>query len=121
MLRLLTIIILLFSFKICYGQSGSCGIVANVNIINNSICEPCSYNGPPILINELMISPITGDGSISGPGGISTGRGEWIELYNPDFCDSVDISCYYLGNSTAEGTGGFRLPSGTIIPPMDLQ
>jgi gliding motility-associated-like protein len=117
MLRLLTIIILLFSLKICYGQSGSCGIVANVNIINNSICEPCSYNGPPILINELMISPITGDGSISGPGGISTGRGEWIELYNPDLCDSVDISCYYLGNSTAEGTGGFRLPSGTIIPP----
>ncbi|NDA99310.1 MAG: hypothetical protein EBY31_08935, partial [Flavobacteriia bacterium] len=95
MLRLLTIIILLFSVKICYGQSGSCGIVANVNIINNSICEPCSYNGPPILINELMISPITGDGSISGPGGISTGRGEWIELYNPDLCDSVDISCYY--------------------------
>jgi len=117
MLRFLAIIILLFFFKICYGQSGSCGIVANVNIINNSICEPCSYNGPPILINELMISPITGDGSISGPGGISTGRGEWIELYNPDLCDSVDISCYYLGNSTAEGTGGFRLPSGTIIPP----
>ncbi|NDC92622.1 MAG: hypothetical protein EB087_02765, partial [Flavobacteriales bacterium] len=117
MLRLLTIIILLFSVKICYGQSGSCGIVANVNIINNSICEPCSYNGPPILINELMISPITGDGSISGPGGISTGRGEWIELYNPDLCDSVDISCYYLGNSTTEGTGGFRLPAGTIVPP----
>ncbi|MCX6196675.1 MAG: hypothetical protein NTY55_08490, partial [Flavobacteriia bacterium] len=117
MLRLLTIIILLFSLKICYGQSGSCGIVANVNIINNSICEPCSYNGPPILINELMISPNLGDGSISGPGGISTGRGEWIELYNPDLCDSVDISCYYLGNSTPEGTGGFRLPAGTVIPP----
>ncbi len=30
MLRLLTIIILLFSLKICYGQSGSCGIEANV-------------------------------------------------------------------------------------------
>ena len=113
MLRLLTIIILLFSLKICYGQSGSCGIVANVNIINNSICEPCSYNGPPILINELMISPNLGDGSISGSGG----NGEWIELYNPDLCDSVDISCYYLGNSTAEGTGGFRLPAGTVIPP----
>jgi len=33
MLRLLTSIILLFSFKICYGQSGSCGIVANVQAI----------------------------------------------------------------------------------------
>lgn len=94
-----------------------CNLNATVAVIQNTVCEPCSYTGPPILINELMISPTTGDGSISGPGGISSGRGEWIELYNPDLCDSVDISCYYLGNSTAEGTGGFRLPSGTIIPP----
>ena len=74
MLRLLTIIFLLFSLKICYGQSGSCGIVANVNIINNSICEPCSYTVPQILINELMISPNTGYGSLSGPAA-SGGRG----------------------------------------------
>jgi hypothetical protein len=33
MLRFLAIIILLFFFKICYGQSGSCGIVANVQAI----------------------------------------------------------------------------------------
>ncbi len=93
-----------------------CGLVASVAVIPNSVCEPCFYSGPPILINELMISPTVNDGSISGPGP-NGGRGEWIELYNPDLCDSVDISCYYLGNSTAEGSGGFRLPTGTIIPP----
>jgi gliding motility-associated-like protein len=101
----------------CILPPNLCNLNAFVSVVQNTICEPCSYNGPPILINELMISPTTGDGSISGPGGISSGRGEWIELYNPDLCDSVDISCYYLGNSTVEGTGGFRLPSGTIIPP----
>ncbi len=97
----------------CIQPPNQCNLNASVAIIQNSICEPCSYSGPPILINELMISPNNGDGSISGSGG----NGEWIELYNPDLCDSVDISCYYLGNSTAEGTGGFRLPAGTIIPP----
>ena len=98
-------------------SSTSCNLVASVSVTPNSICEPCSYNGPPILINELMISPTSGDGSISGNTTTSQGRGEWIELYNPDLCDSVDISCYYLGNSTPEGKGGFRLPFGTIVPP----
>ncbi|HBW86171.1 MAG TPA: hypothetical protein DEF82_05355 [Crocinitomicaceae bacterium] len=93
-----------------------CGLTATVTVQQNSICEPCFYNGPPILINELMISPTNGDGSISGPA-VSNGRGEWIELYNPDLCDSVDISCFFLGNNTPEGTGGFRLPNGTVIPP----
>ena len=77
----------------------------------------CSYEGPSILINELMISPINFDGSISGFGGVGEGRGEWIELYNPNLCEPVDISCYYLGNYTAEGSGGYVIPSGTIIPP----
>ena len=93
-----------------------CSLAGSVSVVPNSVCEPCFYSGPPILINELMISPTVNDGSISGPGP-NGGRGEWIELYNPDLCDSVDISCYYLGNYTAEGTGGFRLPTGTIIPP----
>jgi gliding motility-associated-like protein len=63
-----------------------------------------------------MISPTNGDGSLSGPGP-NGGMGEWIELYNPDLCESVDISCYFLGNYTYEGAGGFRIPDGTIIPP----
>lgn len=77
----------------------------------------CDYTGPGILINELMISPSVNDGSISGYGGVSDGRGEWIELYNPHICDPVDISCYYLGNNTTEGNGGFVIPAGTIVPP----
>ncbi len=85
----------------------------------NTLCNGagCNYQGPSILINELMISPNSGDGSLSGNGGVSTGRGEWIELYNPNLCEPVDISCYYLGNYTYEGTGGFRIPNGTIVPP----
>src|SRR5690606_13292573 len=77
----------------------------------------CDYEGPSILINELMISPLTNDGSMSGPG-TGAGRGEWIELYNPDLCEPIDISCYYLGNNTNEGNGGFVIPAGTIIPPV---
>jgi gliding motility-associated-like protein len=85
----------------------------------NTVCNGsgCDYTGPSILINELMISPTSNDGSMSGDGGISAGRGEWIELYNPNLCEPVDISCFYLGNNTGEGTGGYVIPAGTIIPP----
>lgn len=85
----------------------------------NTICNgsDCNYEGPSILINELMISPTVNDGSISGSGGVSQGRGEWIELYNPNLCEPIDISCYYLGNNTNEGNGGFLIPPGTIVPP----
>lgn len=100
----------------CIQPPNQCNLTASLSVIPNSVCEPCFYSGPPILINELMISPTVNDGSISGPGPAG-GRGEWIELYNPDLCDSVDISCFYLGNSTFEGSGGFRLPAGTIVPP----
>ena len=63
-----------------------------------------------------MISPVQNDGSISGPG-VGLGRGEWIELYNPNLCEPVDISCYFLGNYTNEGSGGVRLPDNLIVPP----
>lgn len=76
----------------------------------------CNYTGPTILINELMISPNSNDGCLSGTSSGGTCRGEWIELYNPDLCQPIDISCYYLGNNTAEGNGGFLIPAGTIIP-----
>jgi gliding motility-associated-like protein len=92
----------------------SASISSTLNYKCNGL--PCDYNGPSILINELMISPSVGDGSISGPGP-NGGLGEWIELYNPDLCESVDISCYYLGNYTYEGAGGFRIPTGTVVPP----
>lgn len=105
---------LFFSFcsSSIYSQS------ATVTSTPNTACNglPCDWQGPSILINELMISPISGDGSLSGPGP-NGGRGEWIELYNPDVCNPVDISCYYLGNYTFEGSGGFRLPDNIIVPP----
>ena len=52
--------------------------------------------------------------------------GEWIELYNPHKCESVDISCYFLGNNAQDGDffffenygGGFVLPQGTVVPPQ---
>jgi gliding motility-associated-like protein len=104
---------------------GGCNLAATVSVVPNSACAPCNYSGPTILINELMISPSAFDGSLSGSGGVSDGRGEWIELFNPNWCDSVDISCYYLGNSapgSLPGTqpGGYVIPQGTVIPPLGL-
>lgn len=91
----------------------------NQTLNYNCLGQPCNYEGPTILINELMIHPTVNDGSISGPG-TGQGRGEWIELYNPNLCEPVDISCYYLGNYTVggfTGTGGVRLPENLIVPP----
>lgn len=92
----------------------------STTINTNCLGQPCNYEGPSILINELMISPVSNDGSISGPG-VGLGRGEWIELYNPNLCEPVDISCYYLGNYTNVGSfngqGGVRLPDDLIVPP----
>ena len=91
----------------------------------NTVCNgnPCIYNGPKILINEVMLSPLSGDGSIFGYDSLR--RAEWIELYNPDICQSIDISCFFLGNNAPELTqtasvnygGGFVIPTGTIVPP----
>ncbi|MHC1705936.1 MAG: gliding motility-associated C-terminal domain-containing protein [Bacteroidales bacterium] len=87
----------------------------------NHYCNGCSYSGSSILINEVMISPMSGDGSIYGLN--PDQRGEWIELYNPDSCCPRDISCYFLGNNASDQNpsldfpGGFEIPQGTIIPP----
>lgn len=103
-----------------------CGLVASVAVQPNSVCQPCNYNGPSILINEINIFPSYGDGSIFGASPTPPGMGEWIELFNPNWCDSVDISGYILGsyNSTASVNPGtsngmaFVLPPGTIVPPL---
>ncbi|MNK00356.1 hypothetical protein D3C87_181400 [compost metagenome] len=103
------------------GFSGLSQLSGTTSSQLNTNCNgiQCNYSGPSILINELMISPSNFDGSMSGPSsGNDPGRGEWIELYNPNICEPVDISCYYLGNYTeTEGAGGFVIPTGTIIPP----
>lgn len=109
----------LFIFLICTIPVIS-QITLQVNTQNNTICNgnPCNYSGPTILINEVMLSPSIGDGAIYDSD--NTRRGEWIELYNPDICKSIDISCYFLGNNTPDGAnygGGFTLPAGTVVPP----
>lgn len=98
-------------------------LTATFSTEQNTICDgiDCDYEGPSILINELMISPTVNDGSLFENG--SGRQGEWIELYNPDVCEPVDISCYYLGNNASDGVmyenagAGFQIPQGTIIPP----
>ncbi|MCO5269807.1 MAG: gliding motility-associated C-terminal domain-containing protein [Brumimicrobium sp.] len=88
----------------------------------------CNWTGPSILINEIQVAPVNGDGSLSGyqSEGVPplippvSAAGEWIELYNPNVCEPVDISCYYLGNNAPDPSnygGGFQLPQGTIVPP----
>src|SRR5690625_3406343 len=112
-------IIILFTTHLFSQLQGTFTTTINT-ICNGNICE---YEGPSILINEIQITPSSYNGSIAGPNGSQPGRGEWIELYNPNICEPVDISCYYLGNAVPDGLfssvygGGFQLPAGTIIPP----
>lgn len=100
----------------------------NPNTVCNASSNPCNYSGPSILINEINIYPTSGDGSIygPGPGGAGSAEGEWIELFNPDWCDSIDISGYILGSYNSvnslsipatEGMA-FVIPSGTVVPPL---
>lgn len=125
----------------------ACGqdLILNTSVTENTHCgNECRYSGPSILINEVMIMPEENvDGSIFGPLSCFdlVPEGEWIELYNPNNCYPVDISGYFLGNSTndhkvtilydAQGNpigldcllsknmgAAFCLPQGTIIPPL---
>ena len=89
-----------------------------------------------VVINEVCTSPN------QGPAGTSVNANslyntasleqppenrEWIELYNPHPCDTVDISCYTLASNMYQpdyaggGTpnwGAFTFPAGTKIPPL---
>lgn len=103
-------------------------IEASISSLPNSSCLQCNYDGPSIMINEINIFPLVGDGSIFGPGPNNPSEGEWIELYNPNWCDSVDISGYFLGSFNSTGNTltvpmqsngmAFVLPQGTIVPPL---
>lgn len=101
----------------------SVNVVGTIN--TDCIGQGCYYNGPTILINEVMLAPTSYDGSMVGSNYHTTGGGEWIELYNPHKCESVDISCYFLGNNAYDNTyqsgnwgGGFIIPPGSVVPPQ---
>ncbi len=113
---------ILFLFIIS-GLHSRAQLVVQLTTTQNVVCNGfgCNYVGPSILINEVMTKPTTGNGSIYGTGPNSQPQsGEWIELYNPDQCKPVDISCYFLGNNAPDDGGnwggGFELPAGTIVP-----
>ena len=96
-------------------------LTASVSSTINTVCNGngCEYEGPTILINEVMLSPSSNDGSIAGTD--YSRRGEWIELYNPNKCESADISCFFLGNNASDGFnygGGYVFPPGTVVPPQ---
>ncbi len=107
-------------------MSGHSQLTLTTSATMNTVCNGfgCNYYGPSILINEVMIRPNVCDGSIYGSEPsmpASQRQGEWIELYNPDLCKSVDISCYFLGNCSPEDGGyyggGYEIPQGTVVPP----
>lgn len=116
-----TLCLLFVSFVFTSALRAQMTATFDTTLNTNCLGTPCNYEGPTILINELMISPSVGDGSIiDDAANLNTRRGEWIELYNPNLCEPVDISCYYLGNyvsSFPSGANGFRLPDNLIVPP----
>ncbi len=82
-----------------------------------------------VVINEVCTSPPVSTSSTNSNSLYNTGETpaenmEWIELYNPSPCNSVDISCYTLGSNMLQTStsianwGAFTFPSGTIIPPL---
>ena len=112
----LVLTLFFFCSNFAFGQ-----ITATFTKTINNICDgsDCSYSGPSVLINEMMMSPSSFDGSLFSPS-CGTQCGEWIELYNPNLCEPIDVSCYYLGNNAPDGfgdySGGYTIPPGTIIP-----
>ena len=117
---------LIIAFFIAFNYSSAQLSLSSSSTFNtNCNGTDCSYNGPSILINEVVMSPNKNNGSLYSNPSSSAQEGEWIELYNPNLCLPVDISCYYLGNNAKDGdgipkadcAGGFVFPPGTIVPP----
>lgn len=82
MKRFVTFIGLLLVWVVSCPQPLSVSVSASPN----GICSGtgCEYEGPTIMINEVMLKPVEGDGSIVGSAYFGQEMsGEWIELYNP--------------------------------------
>jgi gliding motility-associated-like protein len=92
-----------------------------------------------VVINEIVVAPAGGTTTNSlftrcgaFDGSAATGALEWVELFNSDPCNPVDIGCFILAsnsgevrgicgrpgdNSSSDNAGSFTFPAGTIIPP----
>lgn len=85
-----------------------------------------------VVINEVCTSP-PGSSSVNAnslyntdPNEQPPDNQEWIELYNPHPCNSVDISCFTLASNMQQNGlsgsipnwGAFTFPAGTVIPPL---
>lgn len=98
--------------------------------------------GQTVLINEINFNPDDKNGNsmyVESPPCKKMDAREFIELYNPSPCDSVDIGCWIVGgtmnarkktstfvscyddNGTVielKDEGWFTIPPGTMIPPL---
>ncbi len=83
------------------------------------------FAGPAANPNDMSPQPTTNANSLYNTASniqIPYNR-EYIELYNPNPCDSADISCFTLGSNASEPSvgsnwGAFTFPFGTKIPPL---
>ncbi len=88
-----------------------------------------------VVINEVFVSPSTGTSATTNanslyntdPGDQPPKNREWIELFNPSPCDTVDLSCFTLGSnmepplgSGYSNWGAFTFPAGTKILPLNF-
>ena len=75
-----------------------------------------------VVINEIMFAPPY-EGANNMHYAPSDSAAEWVELYNPSACETVDLSCWVLGSdessifSGGSNYGAFVFPQGTTIPP----
>lgn len=77
-----------------------------------------------VVINEVNLIPAPDATAVAVQSlrecSSATAGSEYIELYNTNPCESVDISCFIIGTSgfLNSQTGTFRFPAGTVIPPL---
>ena len=108
----------------------------------------CSFfstvSGQTVLINEINFNPEDKNGNsmyVESPPCKKMDAREFLELYNPSPCDSVDVGCWIIGGTMnarkkastfvscydddgsvveKKDEGWFTIPSGTIIPPLGI-
>jgi len=83
--------------------------------------------GFPVVINEVMVTPVDAGANSLYDNGSQTGYGpmysaQWIEFYNMSPCDTIDLGCYLMASNMSFGNdtnkGVFRFFGGTTIPPL---